>query len=149
MLHLLGVNLPDKKVVRIALTYFYGIGHSTAEKLCNRLSIHKECKLSELSDTQINQLSGLLTDMTIESDLRRQIKNNVLHLRQINSYVGKRHALGLPVHGQRTRTNSKTARKLNGRFLKQASRGFSSMPDYSSAIEQKTPFEAFFTKKWF
>ncbi|KAJ1662920.1 hypothetical protein EV178_005467 [Coemansia sp. RSA 1646] len=121
MLHLLGVNLPDQKVVTVALTYFYGIGPLTARKICSRLSIHQQCKLSELTEGQLNQISGVLSEMTIENDLKRQISANVQHLRQIGTYVGKRHAMGLPVHGQNTRNNTKTAKKLNGRLLRRYS----------------------------
>ncbi|ORX73394.1 ribosomal protein S13 [Linderina pennispora] len=121
MLHLLGVNLPDQKVVSIALTYFYGIGPVTAQKICSKLSIHKQCKLSELTEGQLNQLSGVLSNMTLENDLERQVKANVQHLRAIGTYVGKRHAMMLPVHGQRTRNNSKTAKKINGRMLRKYS----------------------------
>ncbi|CAH1758932.1 13362_t:CDS:2 [Entrophospora sp. SA101] len=118
MLHLLGVNLPENKLVRIALTYFYGIGDITANKICSKFSIHKACKLSELSESQINQISLELSNMKIESDLRRETRNNIIHHRTIGSYKGKRHAMGYPVRGQRTRTNARTARKLNGRWLK-------------------------------
>ncbi|KAJ2452099.1 hypothetical protein EV183_003146 [Coemansia sp. RSA 2336] len=121
MLHLLGVNLPDQKVVSVALTYFYGIGPQTARKICSQLSFHQECKLSELTETQLNQLSGVLSEMSIENDLRRKVSANVKHLREIGTYVGKRHAMGLPVHGQRTRNNTKTAKKLNGRLLRKYS----------------------------
>ncbi|KAJ1856399.1 hypothetical protein GGH12_002101 [Coemansia sp. RSA 1822] len=121
MLHLLGVNLPDQKVVSVALTYFYGIGPLTARKICSRLSFHRECKLSELTESQLNQLSGVLSEMPIENDLKRKVSANVQHLRDIGTYVGKRHAMGMPVHGQRTRNNSKTAKKLNGKWLRKYS----------------------------
>ncbi|GBC01993.1 hypothetical protein RclHR1_04400016 [Rhizophagus clarus] len=115
---LLGVSLPDKKLVRIALTYFYGIGHNTAQKLCSKFSIHNTCRISDLSESQLNAISLELNNMTIESDLRRQVKNNILHHRVIGNYKGKRHAMGYPVRGQRTRTNAKTAKKLNGKWLR-------------------------------
>lgn len=118
MLHLLGVNLPDQKIVQVALTYFYGIGPQTARKVCSKLSIHRDCKLSELTEGQLNQLSGVLSNMTIENDLKRQVAANVKHLRQIGTYVGLRHAMGLPVHGQNTRNNAITAKKLNGKLLR-------------------------------
>ncbi|KAJ2853570.1 hypothetical protein GGI22_004819 [Coemansia erecta] len=121
MLHLLGVNLPDQKVVSVALTYFYGIGPLIARKICSRLSLHKQCKLSELTEGQLNQVSGVLSEMTLENDLKRKVSANVQHLRQIGTYVGKRHAMNLPVHGQKTRNNSKTAKKLNGRSLRRYS----------------------------
>ncbi|PIA16038.1 ribosomal protein S13 [Coemansia reversa NRRL 1564] len=121
MLHLLGVNLPDRKIVLVALTYFYGIGPQTARKVCSQLSIHKECKMNELSETKVNQLSSILSNMTLENDLKRKISANVHHLREIGTYVGKRHAMGMPVHGQHTLNNSKTAKKLNRRWLRKYS----------------------------
>ncbi|KAI8053936.1 hypothetical protein BDF22DRAFT_742910 [Syncephalis plumigaleata] len=119
MLHLLGVNLPDQKVVHIALTYFYGIGRKTAEGICHQLSIHRQAKLHELSESQLNRLSQLLTGMTLESDLRRQVRHNVVRYRQIGCYRGRRHQQALPVRGQRTQNNCKTAKRLNGRLLRE------------------------------
>ncbi|PVU98860.1 hypothetical protein BB559_001197 [Furculomyces boomerangus] len=133
MLHLLGVNLPDQKVVSVALRYFYGIGKTSSEKICSQLSIHKQCRLHELSETQINQLSGILSSMTLENDLERQITNNIQRLKRIGTYVGQRHALGLPVHGQRTRNNSKTAKKLNGKLFRK----------FSTSIEKHPALENF------
>jgi small subunit ribosomal protein S13 len=118
MLHLLGVNLPDQKVVRIALTYFYGIGKNNAERICHQLSIHRQAKLYELSEHQLNKLSQLLTGMTLESDLKREIRQNIARYRQIGCYRGKRHQAGLPVRGQRTQNNAKTAKRLNLRWLR-------------------------------
>jgi small subunit ribosomal protein S13 len=138
MLHLLGVNLPDKKVVHIALQYFYGIGPHLSKQLCNRLSIHRMCKLSELSESQIASLSTELSTMTLESDLKRQIQNNVLHHRRIGTYRGRRHAASLPVRGQRTRTNAKTAKRLNGRWLKDVAVG-SGARFYSSLTRAGMP----------
>ncbi|RUS23302.1 hypothetical protein BC937DRAFT_88690 [Endogone sp. FLAS-F59071] len=106
----------------IALTSFYGIGEATAARICAQLSIHKTCKLSEISDAQITQLSTLLSDMTIETDLRRTVRANILHQRSINTYVGRRHAMSLPVRGQNTKNNARTARKLNGKWMHK--RGF-------------------------
>ncbi|KAJ2159920.1 hypothetical protein GGF46_002647 [Coemansia sp. RSA 552] len=126
MVLVLGVNLPDRKVVSVGLTYLYGIGPLTARRICSRLSIHQQCKLGELTESQLNQLSGVLSEMTIENDLKRQVAANVKHLREIGTYVGKRHAMRLPVHGQNTRNNGKTAKKINGTWL----RGYST----SSAV---------------
>ncbi|KAJ1834778.1 hypothetical protein IWW55_002650 [Coemansia sp. RSA 2706] len=127
MLHLLGVNLPDRKIVSVALTYFYGIGPQTARKICSQLSLHRECKLGELTESQLNQLSGVLSEMSIENDLKRKVAANVRHLREIGTYVGKRHAMGLPVHGQKTRNNATTAKKFNGSWLRQYSTARSAM----------------------
>ncbi|OMJ13537.1 37S ribosomal protein SWS2, mitochondrial [Smittium culicis] len=118
MLHLLGVNLPDQKVVSIALTHFYGIGRKSALQICSQLSIHRQCKLHELTEPQINSLTSILSSNLLESDLSRVVSNNILRLKRIKSYVGMRHSMNLPVHGQRTRNNCKTAKRLNGRFVR-------------------------------
>ncbi|KAG0291657.1 hypothetical protein BGZ98_002947 [Dissophora globulifera] len=148
MLHLLGVNLPDQKLVQYALPLFYGIGQRASVKILAALAIHKTCKISDLSETQVNQLSSLLSDMTIESDLRKEVRANIMHHRTIGSYVGRRHAMGLPVRGQNTRNNAKTARRLNGRWLK------AERKEYSSSVRSiipppESPFESFFNRKWF
>ncbi|KAI8087611.1 uncharacterized protein B0P05DRAFT_531658 [Gilbertella persicaria] len=123
MLHLLGVNLPDRKLVSTALQYFYGIGEPTAYKLCQKLSIPSTLKVAELSEVQVNELTNTLAGMTIETDLKRQIREHVMHHRNIGNYIGRRHAMSLPVRGQRTRNNAKNAKKLNGRWVQR--RGFS------------------------
>ncbi|CAO3699090.1 hypothetical protein G6F70_005645 [Rhizopus microsporus] len=117
MLHLLGVNLPDRKIISRALQYFYGIGETTANKICKDLSIAPTVKVAELTEVQINELTNTLANMTIETDLRRQVRESIMHHRNIGNYIGRRHAMGLPVRGQRTRNNASTAKKLNGRWL--------------------------------
>ncbi|GAB5589176.1 hypothetical protein Unana1_04076 [Umbelopsis nana] len=146
MLHLLGVNLPDRKLVSTALQYFYGIGATSSTKICDQLSIHKQCKLSELSEAQINSLSNVLANMNIETDLKRQVREHVMHHRSINTYVGRRHAMSLPVRGQRTRNNAKTAKKLNGRWVQR--RMFSSLSTDTFPSVQ-SPLERFFNTKFF
>ncbi|CAI2177010.1 11722_t:CDS:2 [Funneliformis geosporum] len=154
------VNLPDKKLFRIALTYFYGIGPKTAQQLCSKFSIHNSCKVSDLSESQLNTISLELSNMTLESDLRRKVKNNILHHRTIGDYKGKRHAMGYPVRGQRTRTNAKTARKLNGRWLRKEH--FTTLTNPTASISSNIfvksnlpllshfrPFERFFSSKFF
>ncbi|KAI9302594.1 hypothetical protein BJ944DRAFT_184804 [Cunninghamella echinulata] len=138
MLHLLGVNLPDRKLIGTALQYFYGIGEPTALKLCQQLSIPKNIKVSELSEVQINNLTNTLAGMTIESDLKRQVREHVMHHRNINNYVGRRHAMSLPVRGQRTRNNAKNAKKLNGRLVHR--RG------YTSWTQPQSPLQRFMDK---
>ncbi|KAJ1917059.1 hypothetical protein IWQ60_007901 [Tieghemiomyces parasiticus] len=128
MLHLLGVNLPDQKILSVALTYFYGIGPKTAEGICHRMSIHRQCKLQDLNETQLNELSGILSKMTLEADLRRQVRENITRLRTMGTYRGRRHFLGLPVHGQNTRNNAKTARKLNSKTFRRGYHVFPQRP---------------------
>lgn len=104
-------------VFSTALQYFYGIGEPTAFKLCEQLNIPKTLKVGELNDMQITQITDKLSSMTIETDLKRQVRANVMHHRNIGNYIGKRHAMSLPVRGQRTRNNAKTAKRLNGRWV--------------------------------
>lgn len=87
------------------------------------MAIPKTLKVAELSELQINDLTNTLANMTIETDLKRQVREQVMHHRNINNYIGRRHAMSLPVRGQRTRNNAKSAKKLNGRWVQR--RGFS------------------------
>ncbi|KAH9066311.1 mitochondrial 30S ribosomal protein S13 [Lactarius vividus] len=136
MVHILGVQLFENNVVRHALTRFYGISGHTAGRICARLQIHDTCRPSPLS-TPLRALPGAqayfaqldapppplprqktkgmdpLRWLRIEADLKREMRENIAHQRMIGSYVGKRHAMGLPVRGQNTQTNARTARKLN------------------------------------
>ncbi|KAJ3114685.1 hypothetical protein HDU96_001777 [Phlyctochytrium bullatum] len=114
---LLGVNLPDNKIVSIALRSIYGVGRATAESLCHKLLIHRHCKLRDLPEHKVTELSQLLNGMKIEAELRREVTDNIKNLVQIGCYRGLRHKAGLPVHGSRTRTNAKTAKRLNARRL--------------------------------
>ncbi|CAG8470661.1 267_t:CDS:10 [Ambispora leptoticha] len=116
---LAGVSLKDYKTVKVALTKFYGIGMNVSARICAKLSIHDTCKMQELTENQLNQLSAVLSDMTLGADLKRQVKSHIMHHRHIGSYKGKRHAMSYPVRGQRTQTNAKTAKRLNARFINQ------------------------------
>ncbi|KAI6132138.1 hypothetical protein EDD16DRAFT_1882017 [Pisolithus croceorrhizus] len=107
MVHVLGVALPDLQLARLALTNFYGIGHKTAQRLCARLQIHDRCKIRDLTAQQITELAS------IPCLSFYFVRENIAHQRMIGSYVGKRHAMGLPVRGQNTQSNAKTAKKLN------------------------------------
>ncbi|BFZ54246.1 hypothetical protein PYCC9005_001279 [Savitreella phatthalungensis] len=108
-----GVQLPDHKKLRYAMLKFYGIGHTTAERILATLSINQHAIVGTLTEDQINRLGQHLTTMRIESDLRRKIRADIAHLRSVGTYRGRRHAMGLPVRGQNTQNNSMTARKLN------------------------------------
>lgn len=121
MVYLLGVNLPDHKVVNIALTSIFGIGIPTATKITHKLMIHPRCRLSELTEDKLTALSSSLNDHLIESDLKRSINSNIQKLINMGTRRGHRHKIGLPVHGQCTRSNARTARKLNGLFLRKKS----------------------------
>ncbi|TPX59380.1 hypothetical protein PhCBS80983_g02494 [Powellomyces hirtus] len=124
MLYLLGVNLPDHKTVPIALTHIYGIGTHTSQTLCHKLGIHPRCRLSDLPEAKITELSALLNTMQIDAELRRETRNKINVMVQSGRYRGARHKAGLPVNGQRTHTNRMNAKRLNGRWMK--AREFSS-----------------------
>ncbi|KAJ3258596.1 hypothetical protein HK104_006979 [Borealophlyctis nickersoniae] len=117
MLYLVGVNLPDEKYVPFALKNIYGVGLKTAQNLCHQLLIHPRCRLRDLPEEKVTQLSQVLNSMKIEAELRRETKNRILRLIDIGSYRGWRHLRGLPVRGQRTRPSGRTARRLNGKGL--------------------------------
>ncbi|CCJ29836.1 unnamed protein product [Pneumocystis jirovecii] len=113
MVHILGVVLPEHKSLKIALTAFYGIGHYRSSRIMASLSIHRTATVGSLTEAQRTALSQILSTFVLENDLRRQTQRHIMHYKTIGSYIGKRHAMGYPVHGQRTQTNAKTARKLN------------------------------------
>lgn len=113
MPHVLGNYLPDKKPVRYALLAFRGIGHHIAARICTRLQFHKTLKMGEMSERQLNALAHEVGELKLENDLVRQVRENIARLRRIGSYRGRRHALGLPVRGQNTQDNAKTAKRLN------------------------------------
>lgn len=99
-----GVNFLEGALVSRSLRSFYGIGPNVCQRLMARFSIHKTARIRDLSDQQINNMAGELSTMTLENDLRRQLQDNIRRLRDMGSYRGRRHAMSLPVRGQRTRT---------------------------------------------
>ncbi len=106
-----GVNIPENKRIEISLTYIYGIGRNLSGKILNELKIDINKKASELSTKEVNDLKELIEkNYKIEGDLRRQVMINVKRLKDIGAWRGHRHAKGLPVRGQRTKTNNRTVR---------------------------------------
>lgn len=106
-----GINLPDQKHIEIALTDIFGIGRSQSSAILAALKIDPQTKTRDLTSTEENSLRDYVEDkMTVEGELKREIAMNVKHQRDVGSYRGSRHAKGLPVHGQRTKTNSRTVR---------------------------------------
>ena len=104
-----GVDIPDNKPVRISLRYLYGIGPKFAEDICRELSIDPQMRANKLTEDEIARISNLIeANYVVEGALRRQIQQNIARLRDIRSYRGDRHRRGLPVHGQRTKTNART-----------------------------------------
>jgi small subunit ribosomal protein S13 len=113
MARILGNNLSNKKKIYIALTCIYGIGIPTSKKVLTELNINPNLKVSELTESNISALRDILeTDQfKLEGDLKRLVSLNIKRLIDINSFRGKRHLKGLPVRGQRTRTNNRTSRR--------------------------------------
>ena len=109
MPRLLGVDIPNDKPSFISLTYLYGVGETTSRELCHKAGVDPQRKARELADDELSRLAALLErDYVVEGPLRRQLQQNVNRLRDIKCYRGIRHRLGLPVRGQRTRTNART-----------------------------------------
>ena len=109
MPRVVGVDIPNNKRVEIALTYIYGVGRTTAQKLCKELDFDPGMKARDLTEEQITNLATHLEkSYSVEGSLRRQIASAISRLRDIGSYRGLRHRRGLPVRGQRTRTNART-----------------------------------------
>lgn len=109
MPRLLGVDIPNDKKTVISLTYLFGVGHQTAREICHKAGLDEDLKARELTDEELSRISAILErDYTVEGPLRRQVQQNIGRLRDIKSYRGIRHRLGLPVRGQRTKTNART-----------------------------------------
>ena len=109
MPRLLGVDIPNDKKTVISLTYLYGVGHQVALDLCVKAGISQEKPARELTDQELGMLNTLLErDYVVEGPLRRQMSQSINRLRDIKCYRGIRHRVGLPVRGQRTRTNART-----------------------------------------
>ncbi len=104
-----GVDIPAGKPTYISLTYLYGVGRSRAIEICRQLNIDLQRRASELSDDEVARIANLLDkDFLVEGQLRRKIQQDIARLRDIGCYRGLRHRRGLPVRGQRTRTNART-----------------------------------------
>jgi len=109
MPRILGVDIPNDKRTLISLQYIYGIGPYLAGVLCQRTGIDSDKRARDLSEDELAKLASLLdNDFTVEGQLRRQVQQNIARLRDIGCYRGLRHRKGLPVRGQRTRTNART-----------------------------------------
>jgi small subunit ribosomal protein S13 len=109
MARIAGVNLPREKRVEIGLTYIFGIGRSTSSAVLSELGINSDTKVRDLTDEEVTRLrSHIDSALTVEGDLRRERSQNIKRLMEIGCYRGLRHRRGLPVNGQRTRTNART-----------------------------------------
>ena len=108
MARIAGINIPPHKHAEIGLTAIYGIGRSTAQQICDRAGIAYSKKIKDLSDTDLERIREEIGRLTIEGDLRREMSINIKRLMDLGCYRGLRHRRGLPVRGQRTRTNART-----------------------------------------
>ena len=109
MPRLLGVDIPPDRPTVVSLTYLYGVGRKTARELCHKAGVSPQTRARDLREDELGRLAALLDkDYTVEGQLRRQTSQNISRLRDIGCYRGLRHRRGLPVRGQRTRTNART-----------------------------------------
>lgn len=111
MARISGVDIPRDKKVDISLSYIYGIGRPTAEEICDRAEVSRDTKVRDLSDDEVARIREYIEkNVIVEGERRKQVRQDIQRLIEINSYRGVRHRRGLPVRGQRTRTNARTKR---------------------------------------
>jgi small subunit ribosomal protein S13 len=109
MPRVIGIDIPDNKRLEVSLTYIYGIGRKLSNQVIEKLGLDKNMRARDLTEDHLARLNAILTsEYIVEGDLRRQIQNNIKRLIGIHCYRGMRHRIGLPVRGQRTRTNART-----------------------------------------
>jgi small subunit ribosomal protein S13 len=104
-----GVNIPTQKRVEVALTYIFGIGLSSSRKILEKAKVSPEARVKDLSDAEVNNIRGIIdADYTVEGDMRREVTMSIKRLTDLGCYRGLRHRKGLPVRGQRSKTNART-----------------------------------------
>lgn len=108
MARIAGVNIPDNKHLVISLTYIFGIGTTTAKQICEATGLGPQTKVRELSEAQLDAIRAEIAKIPVEGDLRREINMSIKRLMDLGCYRGVRHRRGLPVRGQRTKTNART-----------------------------------------
>ncbi len=111
MARIAGVDIPRNKRVEVALTYIFGIGPTSAKQIIAKTNVDPDTRVNNLTEEEVNRLRETVDkEYTVEGDLRRTVSMNIKRLQEIKCYRGIRHSRGLPVHGQRTRTNARTRR---------------------------------------
>ena len=109
MARISGVDIPREKRLEIALTYIFGVGRSTALKMCKELDLNHNTRVRDLTEEEVNRIRGFIdAKLVVEGDLRRDVQQDIKRKIEIGSYQGIRHRKGLPVHGQRTHTTART-----------------------------------------
>ena len=116
MARISGVDLPREKRVEIGLTYIYGIGLSTSQKILAETGVNPDTRVKDLTEEEVNAIRNFVKNITVEGDLRREVNMNIKTKMEINSYEGTRHKKNLPVRGQRTNRNART-RKGKGKVV--------------------------------
>lgn len=109
MARIAGIDLPNKRIV-IALTYIYGVGLTTSKEILSNLSISEDLRANDMAEEDLNKIRAVIADMTIEGDLRQKVAADIRRLKDIACYRGRRHNVGLPCRGQRTKVNCRTRR---------------------------------------
>jgi small subunit ribosomal protein S13 len=122
MARISGVDIPREKRLEISLTYIFGIGRTTAQKMCAELDLNPDTRVRDLTDSEVNKIRMYIeNNLTVEGDLRRDVQTDIKRKIEIGSYQGVRHRKGLPVRGQRTHTNARTrkgkARPIAGKKI--------------------------------
>ena len=111
MARISGVDLPREKRVEIGLTYIYGIGRASSNRILAEAGVNPDTRVKDLTDDEVKKLASIIADtQTVEGDLRREIAMNIKRLQEIGCYRGIRHRKSLPVHGQKTKTNARTCK---------------------------------------
>lgn len=108
MARIAGVNIPDNKHTGVSLTYIYGVGRTTSQKICKNVRVDPQLKVKDLTDEQLDALRAEISKVSVEGDLRREVQMNIKRLKDLGCYRGLRHRHSLPVRGQRTKTNART-----------------------------------------
>ncbi|MCC5952163.1 MAG: 30S ribosomal protein S13 [Acidimicrobiia bacterium] len=109
MARIAGVDIPREKRVEISLTYIYGIGRTTAQQVCAEVDVPLDTRVRDLTDEEVARIRGWIDqNLKVEGDLRREVSQDIKRKMEIGCYQGLRHRRGLPVHGQRTKTNART-----------------------------------------
>lgn len=113
MARIAGIDLPRNKKSKVGLTYIYGIGRTSAVEILAKAEVDGEKRIQDLTDEEVKKIRAIITDeITVEGALRNKVKQDIKRLMEINCYRGARHKRGLPVKGQRTKTNSRTRRRV-------------------------------------
>jgi len=114
-----GVEVPNQKRVEVGLTYIYGIGRSRSQEILKKVMVELDKKVKDLSADELGRIRKMIeTELVVEGDLKKQVSQDIKRLMDINSYRGRRHKKGLPVRGQRTKTNARTRKGPRGSMIK-------------------------------